>query len=261
VAQLSPYFQQGDRMQMLSNAIATQTARMGTGPASSAPEAPGLGPDIPESTRNEDLFVFTVRHLTMKKSERLVAPVADYTIPYADVFTLDLPFAPPAEVRGNLNTEQQAEMARLLGAPTVAHMVRFTNKGSYPLTTAPALVVRDNRVLAQGLMTYTTVNATSDLEIGKAVDIQVTKSDAETARVPNAVRWQGADYGRVDLAGTIKLTNRRDKAVDVEVTRHVLGNVIAADNGGVVVKVNVLEDGGSIAAGPPIWWRWYSWPD
>lgn len=258
VAQLSPYFQSGDRMQMLSNAIATQTARMGP-PAASAPEAPGLGPDIPESARSEDLFVFTVRHVTMKKSERLVAAVADSTIPYADVFTLDLPFAPPPEVRGNLNTEQEVEMARLLGAPTVAHVVRFTNKGTYPLTTAPALVVRDGRVLAQGLMTYTAVNATSDLEIGKAVDIQVAKSDVETARVPNAARWQGSDYGRVDLAGTITLTNHRDKPVNVEVTRHVLGNVIAADNA-VVAKVNVLEDGG-VTGGLPVWWRWYSWPD
>ena len=106
--------------------------------------------------------------------------------------------------------------------------MRFTNKGSYPLTTAPALVVRDNRVLAQGLMTYTAVNASSDLEITKAVDIQVVKSDAETARVPSAARWIGDEYARIELTGTIKLTNYRDKAVDIEVTRHVLGNVTAA---------------------------------
>ena len=261
VAQLSPYFQERDRMQMLSNAIATQAPRMDQSrPNPSAPDAPGLGPDLPESARSEDLFVFTVRHLTMKKGERLVAAVAEYTIPYADVFTLDLPFAPPAEVQGNLNSEQQTEVARLLGAPTFAHKVRFTNKSSYPLTTAPALVVRDNRVLGQGLVTYTAVNATSDLEITKAVDVQVTKSDAETARLPTAARWQNLDYARVDLAGAVRLTNRRDKAIDVEVTRHVLGNVTRADNGGVVVKVNVLEDGYASGGLPP-WWRWYNWPD
>jgi hypothetical protein len=231
------------------------------GPARAAPDAPGLGPDIPESTKSEDRFVFTIRHLTIKKGERLVAGVADYTLPYTDVFALDLPFAPPPEVRGNLNTEQQAEMARLFSAPKVAHMVRCTNKSNYPLTTAPALIVRDGRLLGQGLVTYTAVNATSDLEITKAIDIQVAKSDEETARVPSAVRWQGADYARVDLAGTIKLTNHRDKPVDVEMTRHVLGNVTGADTGGVVVKGNALEESGGLAAGPPVWWRWYGWPD
>jgi hypothetical protein len=262
VAQLSPYFQQGDRMQMMSNAITTQTGRTGqVASAPSAPDAPSLGPEMPESTKSEDLFVFTVRHVTMRKGERLVAAVAEYAIPYADVFSLDLPFAPPPEVRANLNTEQEAEMARLFSAPKVAHKVRFTNKGSYPLTTAPALVVRDSRVLGQGLITYTAVNATSDLEITKAVDIQVVKSDAETARVPNAARWMNDEYARVDLAGTIKLTNYRDTPVDIEVTRHVLGNVTRADNGGVVAKVNVFEDGSYMAGDSPRWWRWYNWPN
>ncbi len=259
-AQLSPYFQQGDRMQMLSNAIVSQSARMQGGSAPSAQQAPSLGPEMPESTKSEDLFVFTVRHVTMKKGERLVAAVADYAIPYTDVFSLDLPFTPPPEVHANLNTEQEAEMARLLSAPKVAHMVRFTNKSSYPLTTAPALVVRDNRVLGQGLMTYTAVNATSDLEIAKAVDIQVAKSDAETARVPSAARWMGDEYARIELTGTIKLTNYRDKPVDIEVTRHVLGNVTRADNGGVTAKVNVFEDGSYMPGGTPRWWRWYNFP-
>jgi hypothetical protein len=262
-AQLSPYFQQGDRMSSLSNAIMSQVA-VAADARRSAPGAPGaadLGPDLPESTKSEDLFVFTLRHVTMKKGERMVAPVADYTIPYKDVFTLDLPFAPPPEVRANLNTEQEAEMARLLGVPLVSHKVRFTNKGAYPLTTAPALVVRDSRVLAQGTMTYTATGASSDLEITKAVDIAVVKSDAEAGRVPNAVQWQDSAFARIDLGGKINLTNYRATPVEVEITRHVLGNVTRADNGGVITKVNVFEDGTYMAPGDyPHWWRWYNWP-
>ena len=261
-AELSPYFQQGDRMQMMTNAIAGQVA-MGS-PSRSAPAgsaAPSLGPDLPESTQSEDLFVFTARHVTMRKGERMVAPVAEYTIPYADVFTLDLPFGPPRDIRSSLNTEQQAEMARLVGAPQVVHKIRLTNKGSYPLTTAPALIIRDNRMLAQGMMTYAAIGAATDVEITKAVDIRAAKSDEETARVPNAVKWQGDDYGRVDLAGKIKLTNYRDKAVEIEVTRHVLGDVNAADNGGVITRVNAFEDGSFTAGDHPQWWRWYAWPN
>ena len=260
-AQLSPYFQQGDRMSSMSNAIMSQVRGDARGGASPTPAAPNLGPDFPESTQSEDLFVFTVRHVTMKKGERMVSPVADYTIPYKDVFTLDLPFAPPPDVRTNLNTEQEAAMARLLEAPQVDHKVRFTNKGTYPLTTAPALIVRDSRVLAQGTMTYTAIGASSDLEITKAVDITVAKSDVESGRVPNAVQYQNNAFARVDLAGKIKLTNYRDKTVDVEVTRNVLGNVTAADNGGAITKVNVLEDGTYMAAGDRSpWWRSYNWP-
>jgi hypothetical protein len=41
----------------------------------------------------------------------------------------------------------------------------------------------------------------------------------------------------------------------------VLGNVTAADNGGIVAKVNVLEDGSSMGGESPRWWRWYNWPN
>jgi hypothetical protein len=259
-AELSQYFQT-DRAQLMSNAIATQAARMGEYRSPSS-DAPGdLGPNLPESTTSEDLFVFSIRHLTLKKGERVAMPVAEYSVPYKDVFTMDLPFAPPPEVRTNLNNEQQAEMARLLAEPKVTHKIRLTNKGGYPLTTAPALIVRDNRVLAQGMMTYTSVGANTDLEITKAVDVQVEKAENETQRTPNAVRLHGDDYARVDLAGKISLTNYKAQAIQLEITRHVLGNVQTADHGGVVVKINAFEDGRYMAAGSyPSWWGRYSWP-
>ena len=141
----------------MSNAIMSQVALGAERGETGIPPGGNLGPDLPEGAKNEDLFVFTARHVTMKKGERVVAPIAEYTVPYTDVFALDLPYAPPPELRSNLNTEQESEMARLLGAPLVAHKVRLTNKGIYPLTTAPALVLRDNRVLAQGTMTYTAI--------------------------------------------------------------------------------------------------------
>jgi len=49
----------------------------------------------------------------------MVMPIAEYSVPYKDIFTMDLPFAPPPEVRSNLKQRQQAEMARLFAEPKV----------------------------------------------------------------------------------------------------------------------------------------------
>ena len=49
------------------------------------------------------------------------------------------------------------------------HKLRLTNNSKYPLTTAPALILRDGRVLAQGMMTYTATGADVDLAITTAV--------------------------------------------------------------------------------------------
>ena len=157
--------------------------------------------------------------------------------------------------------EQQRELARLLNAPKVMHKIRLTNNSKYPLTTAPALILRDGRVLAQGMMTYTSTGADVDLSITTAVDFQVKKSDLETKRTPNAIEENGNRYSRVDLAGKITLTSHRAEPTEIEITRYVLGAADSADHDGKVDKLNVFENGDYLPSGDyPYWWNWYGWP-
>jgi hypothetical protein len=265
IAQLGQYFEPNGRVSNgLSNAIMSQ-ARFGEarsradGAAAGAPV--DLGPEVAGSNKSEDLFIFHVNHVSLKKGQRMVLPVTEFTLSYKDIYSLDLPFTPPPNVLQNFNGEQQTEIARMLKGPKVVHKIRLSNKSDYPLTTAPALILRDDRVLAQGLMTYTAVGADSDLEVTTAIDIKVKKSDRETKRAPNAANWQGNEYGRVDLAGKITLTSFAKQPVDVEVTRHILGNADSADNDGKTEMVNILEDdAGTATEARPMWWGWYSWP-
>jgi hypothetical protein len=273
VAQLSQYFREDSQMggQMMSNAIMTQAARMTEArPSRPAPAAGGpadLGPELAGGEKAEDLYVFPVKNVTLRKGQRMVVPVSEVTVPYKDVFVLDIPYAPPQEVFKNFAGQQQAEVARLLAAPKVMHRIRLDNKGASPFTTAPALILRDDRILAQGMMTYTSSGAQTDLTLTAAVDVQVKKTDNETRREPRAASWDGYEYARVDLSGTVTLTNYTAKPLTLEVVRNVLGNVTSADMDGKIEMVNVLEDptyapaGG---AGPysyyPAWWGWYNWP-
>lgn len=263
-AQLSQHFQQNARTAYgLSNAIMTQQMRMREIPERQPPEAAtmDLGPEVADSGRKEDLFIFTVKSITLRKGERMVVPISEFKVKYRDVYVLDIPYAPPPEVMHGFNNEQQAELARMYFAPKVTHKIRLANSSATPLTTAPALIVREDRVLAQGMMTYTSPGAESDLNITTAVDVRVRKSDTESKRTPNAVRWQGDDYGRIDLAGKITLTSFSRKAVEVEVIRQLLGNVDTIGNGGKVEMVNVYEDASFLADGSrPFWWGWHSWP-
>ncbi len=262
LANLSGFFQRrGDSSgQFLSNAIMSQRA----GPVSRSQAripAIDLGPEVTGSQRAEDLFVFTLEHITLKKGQRMVVPIAKMDLKYRDVYTLDIPFTPPPEVRGAFSRSQREKLAQILEKPKVMHVLRLENKSDYPLTTAPALILKGDSVLAQGLMTYTSVGGQCDLPVTAAVDVKISKSDEETKRTPNAVRWQGNDYGRVDLKGTITLTNYNKKAVEVEVKRHVLGNVTSASDAGKIEMVNIFEDDSFTPGGNmPPWWRWYSWP-
>src|SRR3989442_14238817 len=124
--------------------------------------------------------------------------------------------APPRELRAEMGGSQQADLARLLHAPKVLHKIRLSNSGTAPFTTAPALVLKGGQLLAQGMMTYTSPGGTTDVEITAAVDVQVKKSESETGRTPNSLRWRGNDYQRIDLEGKLSLTNYRATAIEVE---------------------------------------------
>ena len=71
-------------------------ARPRTGAA--APRPMDLGPEIGGAQQSEDLYIFTVEHVTLKKGQRMVVQVAEFKLPYKDVYTLDIPSTPPPEV-------------------------------------------------------------------------------------------------------------------------------------------------------------------
>ncbi len=264
-AQLSSYFQEGSQTALaFSNAIQTQVARMGEyrnrpSPRETQP-AMDLGPELTPGDKREDLFVFTVKGISLHKGQRMVVPVVEFELPYEDVYTVKLDMAPPPELTRQSNNKQQQEMARLLHAPKAVHQARLTNSSKYPLTTAPALILRDGQPLGQAMMTYTPVGARVDVEITSAVDITVSKNDVESDRKPNAANWGGDSFDRIDLTGEIVLHNYTAEPVKLEVVRYVLGNVNDVGADGSADRMNVREEGWHLTGGYPSWWHWYNWP-
>jgi hypothetical protein len=183
-------------------------------------------------------------------------------VKYEDVYALELPLSPPWDVRCRFNTQQQVELARLMATPKVMHRIRLKNDSRFPFTTAPALLLRDGKLLSQSLMTYASPGGSVELDLNTALDIRVSRTEREIDRIPNAFTWNDSRFTRVDLAGEVKLTNYRKESVTVDVTRYILGNPDSASAGGKVEKTNLIEDSSFLAAGEyPYWWHWYSWPN
>ena len=270
LAPLSQYFRPGDRSAsqysngMMSQVASNSSTRGGDMAFAEAPPALDLGPEITGGKKNEDMYIFTVTHMTLKKGDRMVVPINEFKLPYKDVYKLDLPFTPPPEVWRQFQNQQQSDIAKLINSPKFMHVLRITNKSDVPLTTAPALIVRDDRVLAQGMMTYTPVAGQMDLNLTQAIDIVVKKTDKESKRTPKAEKWDNAEYTKIDLDGTIKITNRRNTKVELEITRNLLGQTDTADNDGKPEMLNLFEDNSYAPSGEqqyPYWWGWYNWPN
>lgn len=251
---------------MLSNAVMSQVGprRDSHAPgAGDAPEAAGPG-GLAEGERAEDLFVFTLNGVTLAKGARMVVPLVTYEAPYRSVYTLQLPAAPPAAALRQFSTDQQRELARHLGRPVARHVLRIRNESphDWPITTAPAMVVRHGRVLAQGLMAYTPAGAEAELEVGAALDIEVSLTERETGRELDALAWNGHRFARVETAWHARLTNRKTHPVTIEVCKLALGTPGSVRGGerASSAGVGVFSDDASRAWPGHAWWNWYGWP-
>ena len=238
----------------LSNSLMSQVANYGAEPRLGESE----GAKATGGSANEDLYVFTVEHVTLAKGERLVLPLREFELSYRDVYTLDVKLAPPASMRPQLSSEQVLQLAREQAAPKAKHVLRLKNTADAPLTTAPALVLSNGRVLAQGRMTYAPVGVECDVEINTALDVCVETEERESARTPDAVRWNGDAYGLIDMAGVITLRNEKRQPVELEVRRSVLGLVHSVGADGQMKQLDLVALGNE--ASTHTWWGWWSWP-
>ena len=275
-AQLSRSFQpDAQTANAFANAIMSQQVMLRNDDSSRAPREDAasrprdLGPDVATGGGAEDLFLFTIKHVTLRRGERVVLPVAEQKLKYQNVYALELPYAPPQEVRRGFNASQQTELAKLLGSPRVMHKVRLKNDTRQPLTTAPAIVMLGDRLLAQNLLPYTAPGGNGDLTITTAVDVQSQRRESESQRVPNAVQWATPSangrviaYTRIEMTGTVSVVNFKKEAVLVEVTRRLVGNPDKVTRDGAITQANLADEASILGAGDyPSWWSWYGWTD
>ncbi len=268
LAQLGQYFDgRAQTGQVMGQALMTQ-ARFGERRDYQAEGGAPPSPEVIGGGRTEDLFVFTLTGVSLKRGERMVIPVAQYDATYEDVFRLDLPIAPPPFAWRHFNTQQQREVARLLDKPRARHIIRLTNGDQYPITTAPALVMAAGdggagagRVLAQGLVPYTPPGAIADLAINEAFDIEFEQSEREIERRMNDTTFNGSQFHYAQLAASMTLTNHRDEPVRVEVTRYVLGTLDEVPAALDATSVSIFtDDAFTHDSAEQAWWAWYSWP-
>jgi hypothetical protein len=264
IAPLGQYFEVDSRSAgAFSNAIMAQ-ARMGESRAERQDAGFDAGPSGPELTggeRAEDLYVFTISGVTLAKGERMVVPVTSFELAYEDVFKLDMPIEPPSFLWQNFNTNQQRDIARLLERANVRHAVRLVNTSDVPITTAPAMIMRGERVISQGMITYAAPGAKVDLELTDAVDIVVDSAERETDRQMNSTTFSGDKFHLVSMEGELSLTSHRDRKVRVEVTRFILGTLDDVTEGVEHEGVSIFSSK-AFAQAPEnaAWWSWYNWP-
>jgi hypothetical protein len=183
----------------------------------------------------EDLFYLPARRITLRKGDTAVLPLSSSRLKVADIYTADIPFQPvedPERARG-LTEDQKRELSDELRQVRARHLLQFTNTSAVPLTTAPASIFQDGRLVAHTLINYVPPGGSGVCVLGEAPGIRVKHVDNEELRVdvPASKETRDNSYTRVELAGTVTVENQSPRRVRLMVTRSVPGNVDHATGG------------------------------
>ncbi len=176
-----------------------------------------------EGLVSEDLFLYPVGDFSLKKGETAWVPLFAAEMPYQHVYTWKV--GDSLESRGEEYPGGKKE-------EEVWHSCRLVNSLEMPLTTGAAEFVKDGAFTGQDICYYTAPGAETTIHINKALNIKAEQSEIAVARTRHAGTFGHRSYDVVVVRGELKLRSRIDKAVRVEITKEVLGEVQEMSAGG-----------------------------
>ena len=111
-------------------------------------------------------------------------------------------------------------------AEEVWHSCRLVNNLKMPLTTAAVEFVTNGAFTGQDICYYTAAGAETTIRINRAMNVLAEEAEVEVERQRNAATFHGYSYDLVKVKGELKLRSRMDKAVNVEISKELSGQVL-----------------------------------
>jgi hypothetical protein len=118
--------------------------------------------------------------------------------------------------------------------------VRFRNPLSFPMTTAPAMIVADGRFNGQRLSYWVNPGEETTLHVTKALSIRTRSTEQEIGNNRETVYIGGNQYRKASVDGELRANNHRKEAVTMVIRRRFSGDLVSADQS---PKQTLLEEG------------------
>lgn len=209
------------------------------GAAQGEPGADAAALDLPDdltTTGAQDLFVYSLPRLNLKRGERTAVPIFTTKVPYRDVYTWDLHLKRSDIEAAPSGSGVQSPL--VLSKNEVWHQIEPTNNTQVPWTTGAAMIMQGGQPLAQELLTYTSPRDAARVPVTVSVETRGSYEEKEVGRDLRALTWDNYNYARIDKEATLDLCNNKSIEIEVEITFRVGG------------KVTEVSHDGSITLGP-----------
>ena len=186
------------------------------------PSGPGYGAAAAGQAA-EDLFLYPLEDVTLARGETGYYPLFTETFPYTEIYEWTIPDYINPEGYYRPQQGDQPEPPEV-----VWHSLRLENTMSMPWTTAPAQIMKDGQIIGQDTLNYAAAKAETTVKITQAVSVKAEQQELEVARDRDALILYGRHFDRVTIEGTLEVTNYKDKAISLEITKTLSGEVLSA---------------------------------
>ena len=216
LVQAAPSIMGGQDLNSMSNALYTQrSGEFRSNRAAGSEERVDV--ELPGELTGQggnDLFVYELEKMTLRKGERATVPILRTKVPYRDIYTWDIMIT-HSETYAASSADSPSPL--VLTENKVWRQIEMINDTDIPWTTGAAMFVKGFQPLAQELLTYTSPGGICRVPVTVAVDLQGRVEDSETNRELKALKWRGYDYAKVFGQIAVELANNKTETVPVEV--------------------------------------------
>jgi hypothetical protein len=208
--------------------VATQFSNSAIGykSAESDETAPSTSGDGVDGEATEDLYFYNLKNITLPKGSRS----------QIELFKAEVALEHTYEVR---ITDMNAYGIENYVFPVYGtedntaktfHSVKLVNQTKYPWTSGLCFVVNketgNSKPLSQDILAYTPMKGDVSLKLTESPDIKVTHSEKEIDRKTAVKRNREIQYDLITVEAEIKINNYKSKAVNMNVKRLVLGELL-----------------------------------
>ncbi len=170
----------------------------------------------------EDLFFYPVNNFTLKKDETAWIPLFTAEMPYKHIYTWKIGDFVDKDEHYNIQIGSQ----EVKSAEEVWHSCRIVNTLNMPLTTAATEFVTDGEFTGQDVCFYTPPKGEATIRINKALNVLAEQTEIEVERKRDASVFHGYRYDIVKVGGELKIRNKLDKTIKVEISKELSGEVL-----------------------------------
>jgi hypothetical protein len=185
-----------------------------------------------------DLYYQSLGKRTLAEGDSMVVGTASGRAPYQRIVEWIVPDTRDANGRYIQEYQRQQEPDKYEDA--VWDAVRFKNPFSFPMTTAPAMIVSNNQFSGQHLSYWVNPGEETTLHITKALSLRTYHAEHEEPGEREIVYVGGNNFRKIAVKGELKINNHRKENVTIVIRRRFSGDLTSADGS---PKCDLREEG------------------